>query len=105
MESFKMVYITAANEDEALRVGRELVDQKLAACANILPRMKSVYRWKGEIREDDEAVLIVKTAADRVAAVTNAVKAMHSYECPCVVALVIEPGNAAYFDWLRESLE
>lgn len=105
MSDYRMVYITTATKDEALAIGRELVERRLVACANVLPGMRSIYCWKGELHEESEAVLIVKTAADRVEAVTEAVKALHPYECPCIVSIPIEPGNAAYFKWLGESLE
>jgi periplasmic divalent cation tolerance protein len=104
VSEYKLVYITTPTLDEATRIGRAMVDQRLAACANILPGMKSIYRWKGAVHEDDETVLIVKTSAALVEPLTAAVKALHSYECPCIVVLDIEPGNAAYFAWLAESL-
>lgn len=104
MTQFRMVYITTSNEEEARRIGRTLVEEKLAACVNILPAMHSIYRWQGEICEGDEAVLIAKTTSAKLNALTQAVLAQHSYDCPCVVALPIEPGNPSYFDWLSESV-
>jgi periplasmic divalent cation tolerance protein len=94
------VYVTTANQDEALRIGRTLVGERLAACANVIDGMQSIYRWNDEIREDSETVLILKSSADALAALTERVKALHSYECPCVSALPIVGGNDAYLDWI-----
>jgi periplasmic divalent cation tolerance protein len=97
---FRMLYITAGSRDEAKTIGRVLVEERLAACANIIDGMESIYRWQDKLTEAREAVLIVKTRADFVARVTERVKALHSYSVPCVVALPILDGNAAYLDWL-----
>ena len=95
-----MLYITAGSRDEAKKIGRALVEDRLAACANVIDGMESVYWWEGKLTEDREAVLIVKTRAELVAQVTARVKALHSYTVPCVVALPILDGNPAYLDWL-----
>lgn len=97
-----MLYITAGSRDEAKKIGRALVEARLAACANVIDGMESVYWWQGKLTEDREAVLIVKTRADLVAAVTARVKALHSYTVPCVVALPILDGNPDYLDWIGQ---
>ncbi len=97
---FNFVYITTGGRDEALAIGKALVEERLAACANVLDPVRSIYRWRGAVHEADEAVLVVRTRAELVEALTARVKALHSYECPCVVALPIEAGNPAYLDWL-----
>ena len=102
---FCFVYITVGSLDEARTIGGKLVEEHLAACANILPQMESVYRWKEKIQHDEEIVLIAKSDYSRLEALTNRVKALHSYECPCVVALPIEGGNPDYFQWLSDQLE
>lgn len=94
------VYITAPNAAAARSIGRALVEARLAACANIFDGMTSVYRWEGAIQEETEAVLIAKTREDLVSALTAKVKALHSYDCPCVVALPIAGGNSAFLDWI-----
>ena len=101
MAEFNLIYMTAASDDEAMRIGRTLVEERLAACANVIPGMRSLYWWDGRVQDDKETVLIVKTRAELVAALTERVKALHSYAVPCVVALPIEAGNSAYLDWLR----
>lgn len=100
MAEFNLVYMTASSDDEAIRIGRALVEERLAACANILPGMRSLYWWDGRVQDGKETVLIVKTRAASVPALTERVKALHSYSVPCVVALPIVTGNPAYLDWL-----
>jgi len=97
---FRLLYITAGSRDEAKKIGRALVDERLAACANVIDGMESVYWWEGKLTEDKEAVLIVKTRAELVEKLTARVKALHSYTVPCVVALPILDGNPAYLEWL-----
>lgn len=99
------VYITASDAAEATRIGRTLVADRLAACANVLNGMTSIYRWQDEICEDTEAVLIAKTTDGKVAALTERVKALHSYDCPCVVALPITDGNTAFLNWIEEQTQ
>ena len=94
------VYITAGDPAEARRIGRSLVEERLAACANVLDRMTSIYRWEGAVREEAEAVLIVKTVADRLSVLTERVKALHSYDCPCIVAWPLSGGNPDFLDWV-----
>ena len=96
----RKLYITAGSRDEAKKIGHALVEARLAACANVIDGMESVYWWQGKLTEDREAVLIVKTRADLVAAVTARVKTLHSYTVPCVVALPILDGNPDYLDWV-----
>ncbi|MEE9140039.1 MAG: divalent-cation tolerance protein CutA [Alphaproteobacteria bacterium] len=94
------VYITAASAEEARRIGRALVEERLAACANVIDGMTSTYWWEGRVQEDSEAILIAKTRESLLGALTERVKALHSYTCPCVVALPIGQGNPDYLDWL-----
>jgi len=94
-------YITAGSREEALRIGRALVEERLAACVNVLDGMTSVYRWNGAVEEASEAVLIAKTRAALFDRLTERVRALHSYDTPCVVELRLERGNPAYLDWLR----
>lgn len=96
----RMLYITAGSRDEAKKIGRALVEERLAACANVIDGMDSIYWWQGKLTDDREAVLIVKTRAELVATVTARVKALHSYTLPCVVALPILGGNPDYLEWI-----
>lgn len=101
MDDIRFLYVTAANVAEATAIGRALVEARLAACANVLPGMTSVYWWQGALEQAEEAVLILKTRAALVEAATAKVKALHSYAVPCVAALRVEGGNTDYLDWLR----
>ncbi len=100
---FSVVYVTAADVVEAKRIGKALVEEKLAACANCFGGMQSVYWWEGRLEESIEAVLIVKTRSSLVDRVVERVKQLHSYTCPCVVCWQIESGNPDYLRWLGEN--
>ncbi len=97
----KLIYITTGSAEEAKRIGRALVEERLAACANVLGAVTSYYWWQGALQEDGEAALIAKTRADLVDRLVERVKALHSYDCPCVVAVPIEAGNPAFLDWIE----
>lgn len=97
-----LIYMTAGDAAEARKIGRALVEERLAACANLMDGMTSIYRWQGEICEDAETVLIAKTTEALAPALTARVKALHSYDCPCVVVLPIKGGHAAFLDWIAE---
>ncbi|HEY9080829.1 divalent-cation tolerance protein CutA [Magnetovibrio sp.] len=96
----QIVYVTAANRDEALAIAKAVVGEHLAACANIVERVTSVYWWQGAVQEDSECVLILKTRRALVDDLSVRVKALHSYECPCVVALSIDGGSQEYLNWI-----
>ncbi len=97
-----LVYITAKDADEAERVGRALVESRLAACVNIIDNMRSIYRWEGEIQSSSETVLLAKTRVGQVSSLVDTVRSVHSYDCPCVVAVPIIDGNPAFIDWIRQ---
>lgn len=101
-ETLSLVYITAGDKTEALRIGRKLVEERLCACVNVLDGMTSVYHWQGAIEESNEAVLIAKTRIDLVEPLTVRVKELHSYSCPCVIAWPLHAGNADYVQWLHD---
>jgi len=98
---FRSVYVTTPNKQVALDIGRSVVEARLAACANVIDGMTSIYRWEGRLNEDSEAVLILKTHEDRVSALIDAIKTAHPYDCPCIVALPIVDGYPDYLQWLR----
>lgn len=97
---FRFCYVTASSREEARSIAEAVVGERLAACANILDGMESVYWWQGKLTHDREVVLILKTRADLVEAVIAKVKSLHGYTCPCVVALPVVGGNPAYLEWL-----
>ncbi|MCP5365081.1 MAG: divalent-cation tolerance protein CutA [Hyphomicrobiales bacterium] len=98
--STTLLYVTTSDRDAAARLGRVVVEERLAACANVIPGVSSIYIWEDELREDEEAVLILKTKDDLVESLIERVKDLHDYECPCVVALSIVGGNQAFLDWV-----
>ena len=96
------IYVTAGSEEEAAGIGRTLIEERLAACVNILP-VKSIYRWEDSIEQESEVVMFVKTRALLAEKVTERVKSLHSYEVPCIVVLPIQQGNSDYLQWIEES--
>ncbi|MBT5048951.1 MAG: divalent-cation tolerance protein CutA [Rhodospirillaceae bacterium] len=101
----RLIYMTAGSADEASAIGEALVGEHLAACVNLIEGMRSIYRWQGQIQRDTETVIIAKTTEDRVAALTERVKALHSYDTPCIVVLPIEGGNAEFLKWISEQVK
>ncbi|MGM3309685.1 divalent-cation tolerance protein CutA [Anabaena sp. WFMT] len=97
---FIFVYVTCKDRAEALSVGKAVVEARLAACANIIDGMDSIYWWNGELQVEKEAILIMKSRRDLFEELTEKVKSVHSYEVACVVALPIEQGNRDYLNWL-----
>jgi periplasmic divalent cation tolerance protein len=100
-DDLMMVYVTTSSRAEAMQLGRALVEVRLAACANVFDGMTAIYHWDGKLQEEDEAVLILKTTAGLVDALTARLRELHSYDLPCVVAWKIETGYAPYLDWVR----
>ncbi|HWG79414.1 MAG TPA: divalent-cation tolerance protein CutA [Stellaceae bacterium] len=94
------VYATAGDAAEALRIGRAVVEERLAACANVLGGMRSVYWWQGAVQEGVEAVLVLKTTDDRLGALIARVRELHSYDCPCIEALPVTGGYQGFLDWV-----
>jgi periplasmic divalent cation tolerance protein len=101
----RFVYMTAGNLEEAQKIGRELVSAGLAACANILPHMHSIYVWEGKLEEASEVVLIAKTVEARVADLIARVKSLHTYNCPCIVSLRVEDGYPPFLEWVAETVK
>ena len=95
---------TVGGEEEGVRLAKELVEGRLAACVQMLPRMRSIYRWKGEVQDDGEHLLLIKTAAEKFAAVEEYLKANHSYDEPEIVALPASYVSDGYLKWATESL-
>jgi periplasmic divalent cation tolerance protein len=95
-----VVYVTCGSKDEAERIGRAVVEARLAACANVWPPIASIYWWQGKMETAGEHALILKTRQELVQDVVAEVGRRHSYECPCVVALPILDGNPDYLAWI-----
>ena len=99
---YHLIYITTKDEAEAKKIGRALVGEKLAACVNIHP-IESIYEWAGEIREESEVAMLVKTKAELATEVITRVKELHSYEVPCIICLPIEKGYPDFLEWINQS--
>ncbi len=100
MTEIYFAYITTSNVEEATRIGRTLVEGRLAACVNILPNMQSLYWWQEKIQSDNECVLLAKTSAEHCQALVEQVKKLHSYQCPCIALLPVTGGNPNYLQWI-----
>lgn len=98
--SASLVYVNTGDRAEALRIGRALVDARLAAGANVVPEISSIYRWQGEVRERTEAMLILKTSSEMVDEIVDRIRSLHSYECPSIVAVPVSAGNPDYLSWV-----
>lgn len=104
-QRFAVALTTAASDVEAEKIARDLVERRLAACVNVLPCVRSIYRWKGEVHADDERLLLIKTTFDRVEEVRKVVRTLHSYELPEFLVLPVLSGDPDYLAWLAEGLE
>jgi periplasmic divalent cation tolerance protein len=93
--------MTSGSKSEAQKIGKALVESRLAACVNILDNMQSIYRWEEKIQEDSEVVLIAKTTQSLVSQLIDKVKSMHSYDCPCIVSLPVQDGYPPFLDWIK----
>lgn len=98
-----LIYITTSSEAEAKEIARALLEARLIAAANILRDAVSLYRWKGEIEEAGECVLIAKTREELAEGAVRKAEEMHSYECPGILVLPVASGNRTYLDWIAEA--
>ncbi|HOW96988.1 MAG TPA: divalent-cation tolerance protein CutA [Kiritimatiellia bacterium] len=97
-----MIYFTAGTAAEAGKIGRALVRDRLAACVNILGRIRSIYRWKGRVEDGREVAALAKTSEPRLPAAIAAIRKRHSYEVPCIVAWPLERGHAPFMKWIAD---
>ena len=104
MTDKRIVLTTVGSEEEARKIAGHLVEHKLAACVNIIPRMESIYRWRNKVESAQEWLLLIKTTSEAFAAVRDAIRDLHSYELPECVLLVIEDGSPEYLEWLADSV-
>jgi periplasmic divalent cation tolerance protein len=99
-EDVVAMLVTAPDEETGRRIARALVEERLAACVNVLPGVRSIYRWKGAVEEASEVMLVAKTRAERAGLLAARVRALHPYELPEVVALPVTDGSRAYLRWV-----
>lgn len=100
MEPF-FIYVTAKDADEAKVLARTVVEERLAACANVLGSIQSIYWWDGRLCEDEEVALVLKTSNDRKFELVARLRELHSYETPCIVCLPITDGNPDFLQWIK----
>jgi periplasmic divalent cation tolerance protein len=98
--NIRLIYVTTPDRQTAEQIAEAVVTEKLAACANILDGVTSIFYWDGKLCRENEAVLILKTPKERVEELTERIKKLHPYDCPCVVALPIDSGNPDFFQWV-----
>ena len=104
MTDKRIVLTTAASEEEARKIARHLVEHHLAACVNIVPQIRSIYRWQGAVEEAREWLLIVKTTAAAFGQVREGIAELRSYEVPECICLTVEDGSTTYLEWIAESV-
>jgi periplasmic divalent cation tolerance protein len=104
MSETMVVLVTAPTADKAAEIARVLVEEKLAACGNVLPGIRSIYRWQGEICDEGEALLLLKVPRKRLQELSDRVVKLHPYEVPEVIGLPIEGGNEKYIDWIIQCM-
>ncbi|HNX53246.1 MAG TPA: divalent-cation tolerance protein CutA [Pontiellaceae bacterium] len=100
--STKLIYVTAPSRKEAERLAETVVTERLAACANILDGVTSIFHWEGNLCRENEAVLFLKTEEDRTEALIARIRQLHSYECPCITVLPVEGGSPDFLQWVKE---
>jgi periplasmic divalent cation tolerance protein len=104
MTGVVLILTTVPDDGRGEALAQTLVEERLAACVNVLAPMMSIYRWRDTVEREAERQVIVKTTRDRIAAVRERIGQLHSYELPELIVLNVEDGGAAYLDWVRESV-
>jgi len=100
---YRVVLVTCGSVSEARKIGRSVVERKLAACANVVPGVESIYRWKGKVERAREVLVIMKTAANRLPDLEREVKRLHSYEVPEFIVLPLTAGSRDYLNWIGQN--
>ncbi len=100
----RIVLTTTANADEAARLGRALVEERLAACATLIPGAQSIYRWQGAVESATETLLLLKTSTEQLAALEARLHELHSYQTPEFLVLAVDAASLPYLEWLQTSL-
>jgi periplasmic divalent cation tolerance protein len=100
----RIVLTTVANPEEATRLGRALVEERLAACATLIPGAQSIYRWQGEVESATETLLLIKTGPEQLTALEARLHELHSYQTPEFLVLAVDAASQPYLDWLQDSL-
>ncbi len=104
MTDARVVYVTVPDEGVGVSLVTALLEQKLVACGNLVAGVRSIYRWEGEICDDAEHLLILKTTSSALSALKARVLELHPYECPEIIAIPVTDGHSAYIDWIRQNV-
>ncbi|MGB9710143.1 MAG: divalent-cation tolerance protein CutA [Thermodesulfovibrio sp.] len=99
---YMVIFITAPNEEEAVKIAKTLVEEKLAGCVNIIKNIRSIYSWQDKIEDEPEVLMIVKTRSELFEELEKRVKSLHSYTVPEIIGLKIKKGSESYLNWLSE---
>jgi periplasmic divalent cation tolerance protein len=97
-----LIYVTTKDEKEAISIGEIVVKERLAACANVISDMKSIYWWEGNLEKDNESILILKTINENVDNLIDKIKKIHSYDNPCIIAIPISNVSDSYLEWIKK---
>ncbi|OQD58222.1 CutA-like protein [Methanobrevibacter arboriphilus JCM 13429 = DSM 1125] len=100
-----LIYVTTSNEEEAIKIGDLVVKERLAACSNVISNMKSTYWWEGNLENDNEAILILKTLEKNVENIFDLVSSVHSYDNPCILALPVLNVAEKYLEWIKDEID
>ena len=102
--SYFLVYVTTSSQNEATNIAEVVVKGRQAACANIIGKSTSIYNWEGELKTETETVLLLKTTTEKLDPLVKRLKQIHSYECPCIIAMGIQQGNTDFLNWIAEEV-
>jgi len=103
MSNYKLLYLTCGSKKEALNIGKALVKNSLVACANIVPNINSIFKWKNKISSSKEFILLGKTQTKNIKKILKIIKDKHSYDCPCILFFNIEQGNDDFLKWIKKN--
>lgn len=104
-ENHIVILCTVPDRESGARIGRTLVEERYAACVNLVPGLTSIYQWQGAVQEEPECLLVIKTTAARFEALAERLRSLHPYAVPEIIALPITAGHPAYLNWITESIE
>jgi len=102
---YSIIYITTSGESESKKIAKILLQEKLAACVNIIPNITSIYLWNELIEEDSESIMFVKTRSELVEKIINRVQEVHTYEVPCILQIKVKKGSKKYLEWIESELD
>ena len=102
---YSIIYITTSGESESKKIAKILLQEKLAACVNIIPNITSIYLWNELIEEDSESIMFVKTRSELVEKIINRVQEVHTYEIPCILQITVKKGSKKYLEWIESELD